>query len=152
MAEKPDAKGTLRLISYFLKQIEDGKVCEVYLVFNQFISIIIQKTTTLKLLPFDQSTLTQPASKEKIICDPDVKKVATEALLHYLSVSFLAKLVGSTVGELGSRLLITKNAVDTSKDLITQLKLDINKLRQAQITGELSEIISSYKILKEAEG
>lgn len=152
LAEKPDAKGTLRLISYFLKQIAEGKICDVYLVFNQFVSIIIQKTAAIKLLPFDQTTLQQTASKEKIIFDPDAKKVAQEAFLHYLSVSFLAKLVGSTVGELGSRLLITKNAVDTSKDLINQLTLDINKIRQAQITGELSEIISSFKILKEAEG
>jgi len=151
LADKPDAKSTLRLVSFFITQLQRGQIADVHLVYNEFISILVQKATATKLLPFEQEKNTKSSPLENLILEPDAQKVTQEAFLHFLSVFFLSKSVGSTVGELGARLLVTKNAADSSRDIISQLNLRINKIRQSTITGELSELLSSFQILKEAE-
>jgi F-type H+-transporting ATPase subunit gamma len=156
LAEKPEPKDTLRLVSRFLQELQNGRLERLYLSYNEFKSIVVQIPTVFQLLPFEPpaaksaaSPPGKPGQNQLLILEPSPQIVAADSFLHYLSILFLSKVMGSIVGEMGARLIITKNAVDNSRDLIGQLTLRINKARQAGITTELSELQSNFEILKE---
>jgi F-type H+-transporting ATPase subunit gamma len=108
---------------------------------------MVQVPKIYKLFPVPQE-ISVDREPLDFILEPNPAELAKELYYHYLEVRFFQILVDSEVGELSARLMIMKEAVDNSKELIDQLKISVNKERQALITRELIEIISSVEALR----
>lgn len=85
---------------------------------------------------------------EEMILEPTPEELVNALAAHYLEARFYQLLINSQLGEMMSRLIVLNNAVENSKDLIGSLQLSINKMRQAAITQELTEVVSSAETMR----
>jgi len=128
---------------------EKGEVEEVYLFFNEFKSVLVQNPLFFRVLPFDLSKIS--ASPADHVFEPSLAHVKEFVGINYLKVLFYDVYMQSQLGEVASRLMTMRSATENSKEMINSLNIKLNKARQAMITYELSEILSSFEILTEGE-
>ena len=147
----------------------EGKVGNIYIVYNRFVSVISQKPTVVKLLPLtkdemankadeiDTDTFTEDAEKGKeaapadiryMIFEPSAAYLAAELLPSYVDNAVYGALLESTAGELASRRMAMENATDNADEIIGELSLDYNRARQGAITQEITEIVSGAEAIK----
>lgn len=132
----------------------------VDVLFTSFVSTLSQKPVSFTLLPVGEIKVIKndPADKEK---EDDLAKGATEFLFepspdsvlgsllpHYLSLLLFQVLLEAKASEHSARMVAMKNATDNAHQLVRQLTLEYNKLRQANITKELLEISSAAMALE----
>ncbi len=127
-----------------------GEVDEVRLVATRFVNTLIQVPMTLPFLPVGQlKELSIPGTDTEGAAAVDPREFAfeppAEALLdyllsHYLNIYLYAVLLNAKASEQSARMVSMKNATDSADDMIKDLTLAYNKLRQGQITQQLLEI------------
>src|SRR5947209_5132248 len=145
--------GEARAISKFARDMfTKGEVDQVDILFTNFISTLNQKPEVIPFLPVaeikgvgtrvhDEGQLTK--STTEFLFEPGVGGVLGALLPHYLNFRVYQILLESKASEHSSRMVAMKNATDNAKQIIKDLTLEYNKLRQANITKELLEITSA---------
>ncbi len=117
---------------------------EVYLVFNQFKSLLQQKPVDHLLLPIrrDQAVAepTRTAQVEYVF-EPSAGEVLVRLLPTYVETIVYRALLESTASEHAARRMAMKRATDNAGEVIDNLVRSFNKARQAQITQEIAEIV-----------
>lgn len=121
---------------------------EIYVAYNLYESTVKQLPTIYKLYPVPEE-LTGQGERANFIFEPDKNEFMAKMTEHYFVARFHQLIIASQMGELAARILVLKSAVDNSKDLIDDLTVAINKMRQTSITRDLSEIIGSVEALRE---
>ena len=145
-----------RAISRFAQDLfVTGKVDRVDVLYTNFISTLNQKPEVRQLLPLGEITglesdLTSEGggkalekSTTEYLFEPGAGEVLGALLPHYLNFQMFQFLLEAKASEHSSRMVAMKNATDNAKQLIKDLTLEYNKLRQANITRELLEITSA---------
>lgn len=122
----------------------------VYLVFNEFKSAIQQRVVVQQLLPI----VPRPPRDEKyhidFILEPSPQSVLDTLCPKYLNIEVWQALLESHAAEMGARMAAMEAATDNAQEMIDQLTLYYNKVRQATITKELSEIVGGAEALSKA--
>ncbi len=146
-----------RAISKFAQDLfVKGEVDRVEVLFTKFISTLNQKPETLALLPVGEikgvhagisgtqgaGDALQKGSTE-FLFEASANEVLGALLPHSLNFQIYQILLEAKASEHSSRMVAMKNATDNAKQLIKDLTLEYNKLRQANITKELLEITSA---------
>lgn len=146
-----------RAISRFAQELfTSGKVDAVDVVYTNFVSTLVQKPETRQLLPIGKiqkleadlsgagvgEELTANVGSEYLF-EPGAGEVLGNLLPHYVNYQVFQFLQESKASEQSARMVAMKNATDNAKQLIKDLTLEYNKLRQANITKELLEITSA---------
>lgn len=129
-----------------------GELDKVIVVYNEFRSVIQQKTTVEQLLPikpFENSTIELSTSTEYIY-EPDKIGIIKSLLPKHLNAQMWRVLLESNAAALGAQMTAMDMATENAKELIRSLQLTFNKVRQASITTEILEIVSGANALKEA--
>ncbi|HEY3375682.1 MAG TPA: ATP synthase F1 subunit gamma [Candidatus Aquicultor sp.] len=133
---------------------QEGKVDKVYLVFNQFKSLMEQKPTIHQLLPIKQEQITSDndagAGVAKYEFEPDAVSVLYDLLPRYVDTVVLRALMESVASMFAAQRTAMKSATDNAEDMITNLTRWYNRARQAQITQEIAEIVGGANALQEA--
>ena len=131
----------------------DGSYDEVYVVYNEFKSAIMQEVHVEKLLPLkpedldvDDDVLPPPSSET--LFEPGQAEVLEALLPRHINVQVLRCLLESVASEMGARMTAMENATNNAGDLIEKLSRQYNRARQAAITTELMEITSGAEALK----
>jgi len=145
-----------RAISKFARDLFlKGEVDRVDILFTNFISTLNQKPEVFPLLPVGQikgvvAGVHGHAMEEKLLkgateflFEPSVEEVFGALLPHYLNFQVYQILLEAKASEHSARMVAMKNATDNAQQLIKDLTLEYNKLRQANITKELLEITSA---------
>jgi len=145
-----------RAISKFARDLfTKGEVDRVDVLYTNFISTLNQKPDLHQLLPVGEITgvsmdIHGDATGEKLtrsgtefLFEPAVGEVLGAMLPHYLNFQIYQFLLEAKASEHSARMVAMKNATDNAKQLIKDLTLEYNKLRQANITKELLEITSA---------
>jgi F-type H+-transporting ATPase subunit gamma len=145
-----------RAISKFAQELFlKGEVDSVDILFTNFISTLTQKPEILSLLPVGEhkgvtAGLEGEARSEafakddtEYLFEPGPEAVLGAMLPHYLNFQVFQILLEAKASEQSARMVAMKNATDNAKQLIKDLTLEYNKLRQANITKELLEITSA---------
>lgn len=128
------------------------KYFPIYFVYSDFVSIIKHTFSYSEYYGTENNEidLKTKINKNPIFIEPDssifFEKI--ERMYYFLKLNQI--MINSSCSEFSQRFMIMKNAVDNVKGLIDDLTLDFNKERQRIITDELSEIISTFKALKQA--
>jgi F-type H+-transporting ATPase subunit gamma len=140
------------LIKELTKKYISGEIDKVLVVFNEFKSIIQQKTTTEQLFPIKK---VEPKSGNSefgpdFIYEPNKAEIIKSLLPKHLNAQMWRYLLESYAAELGARMTAMDMATENAKDLIRSLNLTYNKVRQASITKEILEIVSGANSLKES--
>ena len=145
-----------RAISKFVQQLFlKGEVDAVDIMFPRFINTLTQAPTTVPFLPIGEiaaatSGVNSPAQQlpagsatDVFDFEPDEETVLGELLPHSLNFQMHQILLETKASEQSARMVAMKNATDNAKQIIKDLTLEYNKLRQANITKELLEITTA---------
>lgn len=149
-----------RAISKFVQDLFlKGEVDHVDVLYTNFISTLNQKPEVQPLLPIGEikgvnagvhgetaSTALEKSGVEYVF-EPGADGVLGALLPHYLNFQVFQFLLEAKASEHSSRMVAMKNATDNAKQLIKDLTLEYNKLRQANITKELLEITTAQMAL-----
>lgn len=150
-----DKEGSIKAISgavsVMLEEYISGKIDRIYLNSNHFESTIKQKPIQQTLLPIqdvftDEEKEANKAEASKghwdYIYERDIEEVLNALCVRYIEAQVRGAILENAACEQAARMLAMKNATDNAGDIIDQLNLDYNKVRQAMITQELAEICS----------
>jgi F-type H+-transporting ATPase subunit gamma len=153
-SERPafaDARGIARdLMSAYL----DEHVDRVEVLYNGYISPLVQEVRREVLLPLSAATLLgeeqregqgegkRDAPKALVDYEPDPEQIVSRLVPDYVEISIYRALLESTASELGARMTAMRNASSNAGELITDLTLQMNRARQAEITQEILEVVA----------
>jgi F-type H+-transporting ATPase subunit gamma len=122
---------------------------EVYLLYNEFKSVMQQKVTLEKLLPVEPPAEPDPfMAAVDYLYEPSAEDILNSFLPKHIEVQVYRALLESQASEMGARMTAMDSATRNAKDMIERLTLKFNKQRQAAITKEISEIVGGAEALK----
>jgi F-type H+-transporting ATPase subunit gamma len=126
-----------------------GETDEVYLLYNEFKSVIQQKVTLEKLLPVEPPEETDPfMAAVDYLYEPSAEAILSSILPKHIEVQVYRSMLESQASEMGARMTAMDSATRNARDMIDRLTLKYNKQRQAAITKEISEIVGGAEALK----
>ncbi len=134
------------IIPSFIKEEYD----ELYLVYNEFRNISVQRPTVVRLFPLPsigQEEATDPEKRIDYIYEPSDEVLLDRILPMYVRVLIYRALLETYAGENGARMAAMDNATRNCEELIGSLSLQYNKARQAAITAELMDIVGGTEAL-----
>ena len=139
-------------------QYIDGKVDRVEMIYNGYVSAMTQNVTTDVLLPLaavedilddegdddedDSSEDRDSGHRTLWIYEPDPEEILQRLVPDYIEISIYRALLESTASEHGSRMTAMRSAQENASDLISDLTLEMNRQRQAEITQEIMEVVA----------
>ncbi|MEO1815691.1 MAG: ATP synthase F1 subunit gamma [Acetobacterium sp.] len=160
ISERPNFFNAREVTSVVMEGFKNGEYDEVYIAYTKFISTISQHAHLMKLLPLSVEDL-KPVKKAEAVENEGKSKDLTvmlyepepEELLNYLIPNFVSStvygsMIESAASEQGARRTAMESATTNANEMIDALTLKFNRVRQAAITQEISEIVSGAEALK----
>jgi len=135
---------------------EDSTIDKVYMIYNEFKSVLSQRVTTRQLLPVGTEELDASADKVQTpegevgvdyIYEQPPAKIFGELLPRYVETQLFYALLESTASEHGARMTAMDSASKNAGEVIETLTLNMNRVRQASITREIIEVVSGAQAL-----
>ena len=150
------------LMDAYMKPASEGGVSELYIVFTEFVNMVVQKVRVLRMLPVElvlpeqQDSGPVPESDADAATplyafEPSVDEVLDAILPKYIQSRIHECLLTAAASETASRQNAMHTATDNARSLIDDLTRKLNASRQASITQELTEIIGSADALNTKE-
>ncbi|MBM2839271.1 MAG: synthase subunit gamma, partial [Deltaproteobacteria bacterium] len=124
------------------------EVDEVYLLYNEYKSALVQEAMMERLLPITPLEGETEMSVVDYIYEPNKDSILEEILPKHVEIQVYRALLESIASEHGARMAAMDSATRNAKDMIGRLTLYYNRARQATITKELVEIVSGAEALK----
>jgi len=148
-------------------ELSSGYVDEDYdrvdLIYNRYVSPLTQYVRRQTLLPLqqaevfgaglpepeepDDSELAEAHAKALWIFEPEPEELLPQLFKDYADLSVFRALLESTASEHGSRMTAMRNAAENAQDMIKGLTLEMNRVRQAEITQEILEVVAGAESL-----
>jgi F-type H+-transporting ATPase subunit gamma len=140
----------------------NNEVDRVVIVYNAFVSALVQKVTVRDLLPIPQDLLEKTAEAEEdgavggtpelkgapdYIYEPEPEEILARLLPVYVETELYRALLESAASEQGARMTAMRNASKAAGELIDSLTLAMNRARQAEITQEILEVVAGADAL-----
>jgi F-type H+-transporting ATPase subunit gamma len=126
-----------------IEDFTNGKVDSVHLVYNEFKSVMVQNLVTEQLLPMAPIEVTRDeAGGIDYLYEPSPQRIFDELLPQLVEAQVLRALLESSAAEHAARMTAMDAATRNSSDMIENLTLTMNKVRQAAITREIIEVVS----------
>lgn len=159
--EKPDTAESIAAVHPVVRLLTDdflsGKYAEVVMIYMDFISTLKQRPHIRQILPLTEirdeffgkvgleiAEELEPEAKTgfEYLFEPTPDQVLAVLLPRLLEMQVYQALLETNAAEHSARMVAMKNASDAASDLTDELTLEFNKLRQANITKEISEIVA----------
>ena len=126
-----------------------GEVDAVDIVTTHFVNSLVQTAEALPLLPAGFDVTNQVSHNIKIATfEPSIETVLNGATMRLLESQLYQAMLDANASEHSMRRVAMKNATDNAGEIIDDLTLEMNKVRQAAITQELSEISAGVEAMK----
>jgi F-type H+-transporting ATPase subunit gamma len=145
--DRPSFSDVLPLARLLTDDYLAGTYDRVDLVYAQFISTLTQRPVLETLLPIHPSQDTRGIPGNQFLFEPSPGAVLEQLLPRYVAVRVFQAVLESAASEQSSRMVAMKNATENAEELIDDLTLTYNKVRQANITREMIEIASGAQAL-----
>ena len=140
--ERPAFADVLPLARLITDDYLAGKWNRIDIVYSRFISTLTQRPTMDELLPITPREDTAGIPGNQFIFEPDPGTVLERLLPRYVATRLFQAVLESKASEESSRMVAMKNATENAEELIEDLTLAYNKVRQSNITREMIEIAS----------
>jgi F-type H+-transporting ATPase subunit gamma len=144
----------------------DEELSRVDLIYNRYVSPLTQYVRRQTLLPIQQAEvfgegveelqqveedvdeeLAEAHRRALWVYEPEPEELLAELIPEYAQLSVYRALLESTASEHGSRMTAMRNAADNAKEVIGDLTLEMNRVRQAEITQEILEVVGGAEAL-----
>ena len=143
--DKPTFADVLPLARLISDDFLSGKYARIDLVFSRFISTLSQKPVMDQLLPIEASEDTEGIPGNQFIFEPSPRAVLEQLLPRYVATRLFQAVLEGKASEESSRMVAMKSATENAEELIDDLTLAYNKVRQSNITREMIEIATGAR-------
>ena len=133
---------------YEIGDVEEAGLDRIYLIYNEFKSVIQQEVIVEQLYPIIPDLAGEEQYPTDFIYEPSEKAVLDHVLPLYTNVTIWRVLLESFAAELAARMNAMESATKNAGELIDKLTIQYNKARQASITREILEVISGSEGVK----
>ena len=135
----------------------DGELDRVEIIYNAYVSPLTQHVTRETLLPISHATIVgdeeQPEQRAGessgasghralVAYEPEPEEILKRLVPDYVEISIYRALVESAAGFFGAQMTAMRSASDNAGEIITDLTLQMNRARQAEITQEIMEVVA----------
>jgi F-type H+-transporting ATPase subunit gamma len=165
--DRPAYANAREIASDLMAAYVDGKVDQVDIFYNRYISPLTQEVTRETLLPLQHATILEGSGDESlggraggdeederhegpralVEYEPGPEDILQRLVPAYVEISIYHPLLESTASEHGARMTAMRNASENASDLIKDLTLQMNRERQAEITQEIMEVVAGAESL-----
>jgi len=142
----------------------DEEIDRVEVIYNRYISPLTQHVYTQTLLPVQQAAIVGEGSEDEIGVEPEgelaeahsrssweyepePEELMARLIPDYINTSLFRMLLESAASELGARMTAMRSAADNAEEMIDDLTLEMNRVRQAEITQEILEVVGGAEAL-----
>ncbi|MGB9894003.1 MAG: ATP synthase F1 subunit gamma [Candidatus Saccharicenans sp.] len=137
------------LAQYLEYQFIFYQVDAVYVIYNEFRSVIAPRISLIRLMPLSRELKEAPTVQVEADWEPEATRIINYLFRFYLKYQLQHFLLESQAAEQASRMMAMENATKNAEELISDLVLLLNKIRQASITKELLEIQTAVEAMRE---
>jgi len=149
LAGRPDPAKAEAIGRSLLEQFLSGRVGSVDLIYSRFLSSTVYRPTAQRWLPIEiRPQTTDYGPQQEYIFEPSPQRVFEDLLPRWALATFQLIMLEAFTSEHSARMIAMKNATDNAEKLFDDLILQRNKVRQASITKEISEIVGTAEALK----
>jgi F-type H+-transporting ATPase subunit gamma len=151
-SDKPSYSDAQAIAHALAEAYVAGEVDRVVIVYNAFVSPLVQKVTVSEVLPIPTEVL-EGASEDKpsypvdFFFEPEPRQILERLLPVYVETELYRALLESAASEQGARMTAMRNASKAAGELIDALTLAMNRARQAEITQEILEVVAGADAL-----
>ena len=125
-----------------IDEFTSGKASSVYLVYNEFKSVMSQRIVVERLLPIPRLENTQAGASVDYLYEPEPQTIFQDLLPRHVQVQVYRALLESNAAFFAAQMTAMDAATRNSAEMIESLTLYMNKVRQAAITREIIEVVS----------
>jgi len=127
----------------------NGSIDRALLVYPRFISTLTQRPEVVQLLPIEppESARRERAQRLDYIFEPDPQSILQQLLPRYIEVQIYQAILETAASFFSAQMVAMRNATDNANDLVEDLSLTYNKVRQANITNQVTEIASAAEAM-----
>jgi len=159
--DKRTSESIIPLVKFVFDSFEKGEYDKVVLVYTDYVNALVQNQKVRQLLPVSKKDLASQlkemdsidsndsfVEKKDYLLEPSSEEVLEDLVPRVLESQVLHALLESNASEESARMMAMKNATEAASDIVDSLTLTYNKLRQAKITQEISEISAGSAALE----
>jgi len=140
LPDKPTGGEVRAVMGTAIELFTSGAVEAVDVIFTKYINSITQETTVQRILPAGFTEVSVSGSVANAKFEPSSEVVLEGAAFRLVESQLFQALLDAAASEQSMRMVAMKNATDNANDLVDDLTLAMNKIRQGAITQELAEI------------
>jgi F-type H+-transporting ATPase subunit gamma len=169
--DKPSYADAREIAGELIEAYTSGAVDRVELIYNAYVSPLTQEVTRETLLPLSRATIAgeeerdadgepgggaeaagsagtagagsrKPGPRALVEYEPDAEEILRRLVPDYVETSIYRALVESAAGFFGAQMTAMRNASENAGEIITDLTLEMNRARQAEITQEIMEVVA----------
>ncbi len=140
--DRPTFADVIPLARLLTDDFLNGTADRVDIVYSHWVSTLVQRPTLLTILPVQPAEDTEGIPGNQFIFEPSPAEVLQQLLPRYVATRLFQTVLEAKASEESSRMVAMKNATENAEELIEDLTLSYNKVRQANITREMIEIAS----------
>ncbi len=148
MIEKADVGFARQVAGYVIDKYTAEEFDEVYLIYSQFVNVLVQKPLVHKLLPVEPPEGTDGDKLVNYIFEPEAEDIMGKMLPMYVENALFQAVLETKAGFYSAQMTAMDNATSNAADMIDRLTLSMNRARQAAITKEISEIVGGAAALE----
>jgi F-type H+-transporting ATPase subunit gamma len=156
--ERPSYADARDIAADLMAAYVDGKVDRVDILYNGYVSPLVQEVRRETLLPLQEATILESSDDEDdedegtghhalVEYEPGPEEILERLIPDYVEISLYRALLESTASELGARMTAMRNASQNAAEVIDDLTLEMNRARQAEITQEIMEVVAGAEAL-----
>lgn len=147
ISEEPSFNNAAKIGNICYDLYRKKEIDEVLLVYTHFSTVLSLVPSMVKLLPAESIEKDGNMENRLIEYEPSAEEVLNRLVKDYISITIFGAMIESAASEQASRRNSMKNATDNANDMLESLSLRFNRARQAQITQEITEIVSGANAL-----
>ena len=148
LAGRPNLAKAAEIARALMDQFLSGGAASIRVLYSRFASSLAYRPTMEPWLPIDLSVeRAAPSVQVEYILEPSAEVVLGDLLPRWAVAKFQLAMLEAFTSEHSARMIAMKNATDNAQELLNALTAQRNKIRQAAITKELSEIVGTAEAL-----
>jgi F-type H+-transporting ATPase subunit gamma len=158
--DRPSYANAREIAEDLVAAFVDGQVDRVEVFYNGYVSPLTQEVRREVLLPLQRATIDEAIAEAEaeatpeedakhalVEYEPDPDVILQRLVPDYVEISVFRALLESTASEHGARMTAMRSASDNAGEVITDLTLEMNRARQAEITQEIMEVVAGAESL-----
>ncbi len=164
-ANNPTMHRARQITGRIVELYQNEEIDEVYLIYTRMVNSMKETVEVQRLLPLKTHEFVQQEMQEKIdrgelnptvfdekdswyLFYPSPRAILEKLVYNYLTGFIYGGLVEAFASEENARMMAMQSATDNAQVMLTELSIEYNRVRQAAITQEITEVISGAKALK----